>query len=45
MLMGILGVWLGFVVARQLDWPEGAAIVLVLAAQFGLGAASKRLRE
>jgi zinc transport system permease protein len=45
MLLGVAGVWLGFLVARQLDWPEGAAIVLVLAAQFGLGvAASKRLR-
>jgi zinc transport system permease protein len=42
MLMGVLGVWLGFAVARQLDWPEGAAIVLVLAAQFGLGGVWRR---
>jgi zinc transport system permease protein len=38
MLAGSLGVFLGFVVARELDWPEGAAIVLVLAAQFAMTA-------
>ena len=32
MLCGVLGVLLGFVVAHRLEWPEGAAIVLLLAA-------------
>jgi zinc transport system permease protein len=36
MLLGVIGVLLGFVVAHALGWPEGAATVLVLAAFFGL---------
>jgi len=42
MLFGVAGVLLGFVVARRLDWPEGATIVLVLASQLALGAVLHR---
>jgi zinc transport system permease protein len=42
MLFGVLGVAMGFIVARRLDWPEGATIVLVLAAQLAVGAVAKR---
>ena len=41
---GVLGVLLGFVVARRLDWPEGATIVLVLAAQLSTVALVRRRR-
>jgi zinc transport system permease protein len=41
---GVLGVGLGFVVAHALEWPEGAAIVLVLAAQLLVAAAVRRAR-
>jgi zinc transport system permease protein len=44
MLMGVLGVSLGFVVAHRLEWPEGAAIVLLLAAIFAAAAGWRRLR-
>jgi zinc transport system permease protein len=44
MLLGVLGVFLGFVVARKLDWPEGATIVLVLAAELGGAAVGRRAR-
>ena len=44
MLMGVLGVLLGFVVAHRLEWPEGAAIVLLLAAIFVSAAGFRRLR-
>jgi zinc transport system permease protein len=44
MLAGVVGVFLGFVTAHALRWPEGAAIVLVLAAQLALGAGYRRLR-
>ena len=43
MLFGIIGVALGFSLARQLDWPEGAAIVLVLATQFLAGITWRRI--
>jgi zinc transport system permease protein len=39
---GVLGVLMGFVVARRLDWPEGATIVLVLAAQLSVVALLRR---
>ena len=45
MLAGVVGVGLGFSVARELDWPEGAAIVLVLAAQFLAAVVSLRRRR
>jgi zinc transport system permease protein len=43
MLSGVVGVLVGFVAAHALVWPEGAAIVLVLALQFGVGVTWKRL--
>lgn len=42
---GVLGVVLGFLVARAFDWPEGASIVLVLATLFAAGALVARLRR
>ncbi len=39
---GVIGVLLGFVVARRLDWPEGATIVLVLAAQLSIVGLARR---
>lgn len=36
MALGVSGVLFGFVVAHALDWPEGAAIVLVLAGELVL---------
>ncbi len=39
---GVLGVLMGFVVARRLDWPEGATIVLCLAAQLSVVALARR---
>jgi zinc transport system permease protein len=44
MLSGVVGVLAGFVVAHRLEWPEGAAIVLILAAIFAVAATAKRLR-
>ena len=44
MLTGIVGVGLGFVVAHRLEWPEGAAIVLLLAAMFAGAAGWRRVR-
>src|SRR5206468_3385021 len=44
MLTGVVGVLLGFVVAHRLEWPEGAAIVLLLAAIFAGAAAVRRIR-
>ena len=41
MLAGVVGVCCGFVVAHRFEWPEGAAIVLMLAVMF-LGAAGAR---
>jgi zinc transport system permease protein len=43
MLSGVVGVVCGFVVAHRFEWPEGAAIVLVLAVLFAAAAASRRL--
>jgi hypothetical protein len=37
-------VFLGFVVAHRLEWPEGAAIVLLLAALFAAAAGVRRIR-
>jgi len=42
--MGVFGVFLGFVVAHDLGWPEGASIVLTLAAQFTAAIVVRRLR-
>lgn len=42
---GVLGVAIGFVLGHALDWPEGAAIVLALAAELGLGFSIRRLRR
>jgi zinc transport system permease protein len=44
MLIGVIGVCLGFVTAHALGWPEGAAIVLAMAFEFLLFVAAKRLR-
>jgi len=43
MLSGVLGVAFGFLVAHRLEWPEGAAIVLMLALLFALSAAYRRV--
>ena len=45
MLIGIVGVALGFVTAHALGWPEGAAIVLAMAFELVLLVAVKRLRR
>jgi len=45
MLVGVLGVWIGFFVAHRLEWPEGAAIVLILASLFAIAIAGRRLRR
>jgi len=44
MLSGVVGVGLGFVVAHRFEWPEGAAIVLMLALLFAGAVAFRRLR-
>jgi len=44
MALGVLGVFIGFVLAHALDWPEGAAIVLVLAAELLVAMLWGRLR-
>ena len=44
MIAGIVGVALGFVVGHALDWPQGAAIVLVLAAELAVGLSLRRLK-
>jgi zinc transport system permease protein len=43
MAIGVIGVLVGFVVAHALDWPEGATIVLVLAAFLVLAMAKAKL--
>lgn len=43
MLAGVTGVLAGFVVAHELEWPEGASIVLTLAAQFALAVGFRRV--
>lgn len=45
MLAGIVGVVGGFAVAHELEWPEGAAIVLILASIFGGAVSVRRLRR
>jgi zinc transport system permease protein len=45
MLAGIVGVFLGFLAAHQFEWPEGAAIVLILAVLFALAVAFRRVRR
>ncbi len=42
---GLLGVAIGFVLGHALDWPEGAAIVLALAAELGIGLTVRRIRR
>lgn len=42
--LGVVGVLVGFIVAHALDWPEGATIVLVLAALLTLAMARVRLQ-
>jgi zinc transport system permease protein len=44
MVIGMVGVGLGFVTAHALGWPEGAAIVLAMAFEFLLLVGVKRLR-
>lgn len=44
MLEGILSVSIGFFVAHKLEWPEGAAIVLMLALLFAASVGFRRLR-
>jgi zinc transport system permease protein len=44
MLFGVLGVLLGFVAARKLDWPEGATIVIVLALELAGAAVGRQVR-
>lgn len=44
MLAGVVGVFVGFWVAHGLEWPEGAAIVLMLAALFAAAAGVRQLR-
>ncbi|MCL2723867.1 MAG: metal ABC transporter permease [Polyangiaceae bacterium] len=43
MLAGVFGVFVGFAAAHALAWPEGATIVLVLAACFVAVAAARRV--
>ena len=45
MLCGVAGVFIGFVTAHGLEWPEGAAIVLMLATLFVVASGVKRLRR
>ncbi len=45
MAAGLVGVAIGFVLGHALDWPEGAAIVLALAAELGIGLGLRRLRR
>ena len=45
MLAGVLGVSAGFLVAHHFEWPEGAAIVLVLAGLFASAVMVRRLRR
>lgn len=45
MLSGVVGVFVGFLVAHRLAWPEGAAIVLTLAVLFALSLWARRLRR
>lgn len=42
MLLGVFGVFGGFVAGHELEWPAGAAIVLALAALFALSAVARR---
>lgn len=44
MCAGVTGVVIGFVAAHMLAWPEGAAIVLMLALQFVLAVAYRHLK-
>lgn len=44
MLAGVLGVLTGFLVAHRFEWPEGAAIVLMLATLFGSAITLRRIR-
>lgn len=44
MLVGVAGVFFGFLVAHRLEWPEGAAIVLLLALLFAAAAGVRRIR-
>jgi zinc transport system permease protein len=44
MLAGVLGVFIGFLVAHRLEWPEGAAIVIALAVLFSISAGVRRVR-
>ncbi len=43
MLAGIAGVLTGFVVAHELEWPEGASIVLTLASMFAIAVGFRRV--
>jgi len=42
MLSGVVGVLAGFLVAHRFEWPEGAAIVLMLAMLFASAASARR---
>jgi zinc transport system permease protein len=43
MFAGVLGVALGFLIAHRLEWPEGAAIVLMLALLFAMAVVRRRV--
>ena len=45
MMCGVAGVIGGFLVAHRLEWPEGAAIVLVLALLFAIAVSARQLRR
>lgn len=45
MLMGVLSVSIGFFAAHKLEWPEGAAIVIMLSLLFAASVSFRRLRR
>ncbi len=40
----LVGVLVGFLVGHTLDWPQGAAIVLVLATELAVGLSLRKLK-
>ncbi|MBX3226780.1 MAG: metal ABC transporter permease [Labilithrix sp.] len=45
MLVGVLSVSIGFFAAHKLEWPEGAAIVIMLSLLFAASVSFRRLRR